>query len=156
MFHEKTKILNAWIFCQRDLSNSGQITRLNLSNLKFNEIVSEISLTEIKANYDKEKIESLFPDALKIQDDILQSKIIELDEFEPQTCFRGKFEIEFLYKFIEALRLEMKKPNGLIKKQRGVQINISKKNLISELSHYADTPSCLTDYLDPLNWKLTV
>jgi|LGVE01.1.fsa_nt_gb hypothetical protein len=47
------------------------------------------------------------------------------------------------------LVLRIKKPDGVIKKQSGVKINIRKKNLISELSHYADTPNCLYDYLNP-------
>lgn len=150
-FHEKTKFFNAWLSCQRDLSNFGEMTRLNLTDFNLNKIISEINLNEIKADYDKEKIESLFPDALVISNDDLNQKITEFEKFNPQIYFRGKFEVDFLYRFIEALKLEFKKHNGLIKKQDGVQINISKKNFISELSQYADTPNCLIKYLSDFN-----
>lgn len=152
-FHEKIKLFNVWTHCQRDSSNCGETTRLNLADFKLNKIISEINLTKIKANYDKEKIESLFPDAFVISDDILNQKITILGKFNPQLYFRGKFEIEFLYIFIKALQSEFGKHNGLIKKQAGVQINISKKNLISELSQYADTPNCLKQYLS--NFKMS-
>lgn len=146
-FHEKIKLLNAWLSCQRDLSNTGKTSRLYLTNFKLNKIISDINLIKIEAEYDKETIESFFPNALPISNEDLNRKIAELEKFEPQISFRGKFEIDFLYNFIEAIKLEFKKTDSLITKQFGVQINISKKNIISELSQYADTPDCLRQYL---------
>lgn len=146
-FHDKIKLFNAWIYCQRDLSNSNGTSRLDLTDFKLNKIIPEINLNEIVARYDKEKIEELFPKALKIPNESLELKIAELERLNPQICFRGKFEIDFLYKFIQAMKLEFKKPDGLIKKQRGVKMTDSRQNLISELSQYADTPICLKNYI---------
>lgn len=146
-FHEKNMLFNAWIFCQRDVSTSENKPRLDLTKFKLKRIISDINLMEIKAEYDKEKIESFFPDALEISNDALNQKIAELEKLEPQICCRGKFEIDFLHGFIESLNSEFKKSDGLIKNQLGVKISISKKNIISELSQYADTPDCLGHYL---------
>ena len=150
-FHKKTKLFNAWLSCQRECSNSGQKAILNLSNFNLKKIVTKINLDEVVADYDINKLHSLFTDAIRIEENVLKSKIAELEKFTPQMCFRGKFEIDFLYEFISELKKEMKKPTSSLKKKPGVQINISKKNVISELSHHADTTECLENYLLSFN-----
>ena len=146
-FHEETKLLNAWLCCQRDISNSNDESRLNLSNFNLKKIVTNINLDEVVADYDIDKLHSLFPEAIRIEDKVLNSKIAELETLTPQMCFRGKFEIDFLFKFIIELKKELKKPNSKFKKKSGMKINISKTNVISELSQHADTTDCLKDYL---------
>lgn len=149
-FHEKTTLLNAWLWCQRDLYQLGKSSRLNLSNFNLTQVIPKISLTEIIADYDKEKLESIFPEAIIIPDEILDFKIGEINKLNKQEIFRGKFEIDFLFSFIEAIKAEFKNESPIIKKQLGVQINQSKKNLIAEFSQYAFTPDCLKKYLKDL------
>lgn len=146
-FHEKMTLFNAWLFCHRDLSKSDKTPRLNLSDFNLKRLIPKINLMEVVGDYDKKTIAHLFPEASIISDEVLESKIDELKKLDPQVYFRGKFEIDFLYNFIEAIKSELKKPDGVIKKRNGVHINISKKNMISELSQYADTPDGLKKYL---------
>ena len=122
-------------------------SRLDLANFKLNRIIPKINLHEIVAKYDKKRLEELFPKASIIPNATLKLKETKLEKLDSQICFRGKFEMDFLFKFIQAMKEEIKKPKGIIKKQPGVKMANSRQNLISELSQHADTPNCLKDYI---------
>lgn len=146
-FHSKTLLFNSWLSCQRDLSNNSQSVRLNLNSFNLSQILPLIDLDNVEANYNLDSLERLFPHADKISKDIVDAKVDLFSKENCQSLFRGKFEIDFLFSFIEAIKIEFKKPNPRIRKKEGVQINQSKKNLISEFSQYASTPNCLSLYL---------
>lgn len=146
-FHEKTLLLNAWLGCQRDKFEMNSTERLNLNNFSLNDLKFKIDLDKVECDYEISTLEKLFPQSAKISHDELTKKISFFQRLIPQKKFRGKFEIDFLFDFLESIKIEFKKPNSRILKKRGVTLNQSKKNIISEFSGYADTPPCLISYL---------
>lgn len=146
-FHSHTKLINAWLWCQRDLYNPGENSKLKLDQFNLKKIVPVISLFEITSDYDINKLKELFPESKEIPGEILDLKLEEIATINPQERFRGKFEIDFLFEFIESLKSELTKDEPIIKKQSGVKINQSKKNMISEFSQYAYAHESLADYL---------
>lgn len=146
-FHEKTALFNVWLACQRDKSNAGIVQRLNLDSFNLLTIVPIIDLDKIESNYDLQRLTVLFPDAAQITEAELDEKMDVFLKQNAQEIFRGKFEIDFLFSFLESLKIEFKKANARIKKKPGFQMNQSKKNMISEFSQYAFTPNCLVEYL---------
>ncbi len=146
-FHECVKLLNAWIACQRDLSNKGICSRLNLNNININNFV-DIELDKVVSKYDVNVIHKILPDAIKIESDVLEEKIKYIEKMDTQKYFRGKFEIEFMRIFLEKLKQDRccKTPKYFTKRKR-IRLNLSRSNIISELSQYAETPACLCSYL---------
>lgn len=147
-FHEQTTLLNAWIKCQRYVSNTQQVQRLNLNNFSLNEITKTLSLDEVRLEYDLDWLNNRFSDAASINADEVAVEINELNKGNKQKTFRGKFEIDFLFDFLEAIKKEFKIKDARCQKKDGVQLNQSKKNMVSEFSQYAVTPECLVDYLE--------
>lgn len=146
-FHLKTTYFNAWLACQREKSSQGLSNRLNLSSFNLNKIVPRINLDSIQENYNKIILESLFPEAYILTEEEIQLKIAEFNKHNPQEIFRGKFELDFLFSFLEAIKIELNLPQSRLKKKSGVQINQSKRNMISEFSQYASTMNCLILFL---------
>ncbi len=142
-FHDAVELLNVWIACQRERN-----VRIDLSNLSVLEFVS-VELDKVSVNYTINDLISKFPDApiLTIQE--LDNKISELSAQNRQQSFRGKFEIEFLDVFLKKL-IEKANTGAYPYFDRKVKVvlNLSKRTMISGLSQYADTPSCLRLYLE--------
>src|ERR1035437_3532964 len=116
-FHDQTKLFNAWIACQRRKSNIESTSRLNLSSFNLAKIVSVINLDTIQSNYDKQVLENLFPEAPEITDEEIAEKISEFDQLNFQQIFRGKYEIYFLYSFLEAIKIEINTPKSRLNKK---------------------------------------
>lgn len=147
-FHNKTLLLNAWLSCQRDKFSMDSTQKLRLNDFNISKIIPKIDLDTIESNYNLGTLESTFPDATKVTSEEIDEKIKMFDKLRYQELFRGKFEIDFLFAIIEAIKVEFNKPNGRFKKKSGVKINQSKKNIIAEFSQYACTSDCLIKYLN--------
>ncbi len=63
--------------------------------------------------------------------------------------FRGKQNLDFFRAFILLLRDDRGKKSGreLFLKSGKVKLQLTKANTLSELSQYADTPTCLKKFL---------
>lgn len=144
-FHEAISLLNAWIACQRDVARKGIITRLNLSGLKIKDFVT-IELDKINMNYDLESIESKFSNAYKLPSDEVRIKLEEHNYANKQIIFRGKYELEFMKKFLQKVKDDVtSKQPVYFSKKRSISINI--QDAISQFSMYAETSNCLYDYI---------
>ncbi|MFE0341660.1 DUF4435 domain-containing protein [Priestia megaterium] len=140
-FINNTVTLNVWYALQKNKSTkvlTGH--KPNLSQIKsaFSKKLSfPIKVDELK---------TLTPHYLELTD-------IEMKEEEnrllrnPLRLFRGKYYEEFLYKVLDVLITDSNRPKLFFSKKRKVNLVIGKDNLISNLSQYADTPTCLKDYL---------
>jgi hypothetical protein len=148
-FHAKTIYLNAWIACQRDISATDNTKRLNMSNFNIQKIIPNINLDAIEAEYDNLKLKALFPEAADVSEEKFHEKIRDFSSKNLQQTFRGKFEIDFLFSILESVKAEFNCIKPRLRKKSGVQLNQSKKNMISEFSHYATTESGLVKYLLP-------
>ncbi|MCB0699117.1 MAG: DUF4435 domain-containing protein [Chitinophagaceae bacterium] len=148
-FHQKTLLFNAWLACQRDLSNANpEIGRVDVTDFSIGTFIKDISIDEIVCDeYSLDKIASLFPDAPILDKKVIQNKVEELNKQNLQKILRGKYEIDFLYGFIHSVLKEYKVKNPRCVKVEGSKVNPSKNNILSEYSHYADKTDCLIEYL---------
>ena len=141
-FHNAVELLNTWIACQRAKSSP-----LNISDISVSRFVT-IDLNQITTKYVIDDLYRMFPGAIVISQEELDARLTELRSSTRQKSFRGKFEIEFLRKFLEKLIHEANKDNShYFTRKVKVVLSLSKSNIISELSQYADTPDCLYSYL---------
>lgn len=133
----------------RFMERRGELVgRLNINNIKFENLI-KIDIGHVEKIYDEKIPNSIFPE---LPDGI----VIELDNskqhFEGlsgEQWFRGKQNLDFFRIFIEKLKADRckKKARKIFKDRGNVKLQISKGNCISELSQYADTPTCLLDFL---------
>lgn len=140
--------LNAWIFLQRSKENPG--SKINLNNKKLNRFVS-ISLDKVEKLYTKEDLVTLFPEAVEILDEELSAKEEEFSRCDKSNVYRGKYFVEFLRIFLDLLKADRQcsSPRYFDQKQN-VKLTLSRANILSELSQYADTPECLKTFLQRL------
>lgn len=141
-FHDAVELLNTWIACQRQNSS-----KLNISNLSVSKFVN-IGLDRITVRYAIDDLYNRFENSPIISQENLDAKKADLLASHRQKSFRGKFEIEFLFTFLQKLIEESNKDHSLyFIKKLAVKFSLSKNNIISALSQYADTPDCLYSYL---------
>lgn len=147
-YHMFISYFMAWLILQKEkIKEKGEV-KINLKDMKVTEI-QRITLNDIKCNYDLEFLKRKFPDAYVLEDSEIQEKLSEISSFNPQRFFRGKYEIEFLEKFISLIlenlgsRDEGKRMFGERKK-----ITFHLYNSLQQFSSYADTPECLVDYIE--------
>lgn len=122
--------------------------RLNINNVKFESLV-KVDIERVEKIYDENTPNSIFPE--------LNSKIVvnldnsrtHFESLDGEYWFRGKQNIEFFRIFIEKLKTDRCKKNSrkVFNEKGNVKLQISKGNCISELSQYADTPECLSEFL---------
>ena len=141
-FHNAVELLNTWIACQRDKSSP-----LNISKRSVLDFV-KIDLNQITQKYVIDDFYRMFPGAIAISQEELDARLTELRSITRQKSFRGKWEIEFLRKFLEKLKHEANTANyHYFTRKVKVVLSLSEINIISDLSQYADTPDCLDSYL---------
>lgn len=94
-----------------------------------------------------EELNSFFPLARDIVESEIDAIKLTFDLQSPQKLFRWKYEMEFLYHILNNLILEFSKTSNRFGEKRKIKLTLSKQNLLSELTQYADTPDCLLEYL---------
>jgi hypothetical protein len=141
-FHNAVELLNTWIACQRAKSSP-----LNISDISVSLFV-KIDLNQITQKYVIDDLYRMFPGAIAISQEELDARLTEFRSITRQKSFRGKWEIEFLRKFLEKLKHEANTANyHYFTRKVKVVLSLSEINIISDLSQYADTPDCLDSYL---------
>ncbi|MBE9200859.1 MULTISPECIES: DUF4435 domain-containing protein [unclassified Nodularia (in: cyanobacteria)] len=144
-FHNAVELLNAWIACHRDKSS-----RLNISDLSLLRLI-QFDLNQVIAIYTIDDLHNKFPDIPVITQQELDAKKSELKVNTRQKSFRGKFEIEFLFAFLQKLINEANNGNyPYFTLKVKVVLLLTQRTIISDLSQYADTPDCLHHYLESL------
>lgn len=147
-FHRAISLLNAWIMTQRR-KNQNHST-LNLNNVSLDKLI-KVDLDNVEKRYNFEKLSKLFPEAETINETEVDSKVSEFHKRKSEylvKIFRGKYEIEFLRIIIMKLIEDRSSRRPRYISCGGkTRLSISKTNIISELSQYADTPDCLREYL---------
>jgi Protein of unknown function (DUF4435) len=144
-FHDAVDLLNAWIACNRDRSS-----QFNISYLSVLRFIHD-DLNQVIATYTIDDLSNLFPDTPVISQQELDTKKYDLKVDTRQKSFRGKFEIEFLFAFLQKLMNEANQGNyPYFTCKVKVVLSLTKRTIISDLSQYADTPDCLHRYLESL------
>ncbi|WP_171902783.1 MULTISPECIES: DUF4435 domain-containing protein [unclassified Aeromonas] len=144
------KPFNVWLKAHSALEkeNKGIKKNLYLNNIKIEDL-SLIQLTGVTPTYDFEKISDMFPNSFNVT----AEKYKESEEYftgnDIHKLLRGKQQLEFLRVFLTKLKEERSNnENNIFSKKTMVKLQLSKSNVISELSQYANTPKCLVTYLN--------
>lgn len=156
-FHNKLLFFNAWLACQSDIRiQEGTSTYLTIDeNTKhyFDKFLNHTF--QIKENIFDDlnnitKLENnLFPSAPKVETDKLVNKIKSFENADHAYIFRGKFEIKLLVAFLQKIKEVCgKKESKIFSKRYKCTLTFELANVISTLTQYARTPSCLNDFLD--------
>lgn len=149
LFHDAITELNAWICLQRNEYKDSD--RLNLRGVRLDKFVA-IGLGAVNKLYSIPELKEIFPVAPAIDETLLAGKIAEFTQSDRKSLFRGKYEIEFmriiLLRFMDDFRSDAPQ---FFPRRGNVGYALSRENLVSELSQYADYPNCLKDYLLNLN-----
>ncbi|SNB54142.1 Protein of unknown function [Marinobacter sp. es.042] len=145
-FLNKTKELNAWILCQVRESYIDDSVKLNLNNYDIKKFVN-ISLDSVVSNYNMDKLVELFPDSAEVKVDSVESAKVEIEARGGQEYVRGKYYLEFFREYLGLICNEIQGDSQIVSYKKKVRVNLSKSNVLSDLSQYADTPVCLVDFL---------
>lgn len=119
--------------------------------------VDKPNLLQIK-KYDVIKMISRFEDIKSRISDYIEVSEIEIEtecarlNSDPVRLLRGKYLLEKMPKCINKIVEESNKGRNhsehFFSKRRHMILNTSEKTLISDLSSYAETPACLTKYIN--------
>ena len=148
-FHASTSLFNAWYACLIEIRNTkGTHTGVNLDD-KLPRGFVDISLQSVKNNYDLETIKQTFPNSTEVNDDILEGKLTTFQNCECHKVFRGKYEMQFLTKFIQLLLQDSNSSKTFLKRKVNFAFgdNMSNQQAINIFEGYAETPETLIEYL---------
>lgn len=147
-FHEETFFLNVWLSCQRKLEKKYGQKRIILSDYKISRLFSTIAIDKVAVRQpiDISLLKQHFQSAYDVLDSELETEYNFYNQSNQQQLFRGKFELEFLRKIIESLKLKNKENTYFHTHYNCVYVDAN-VNTISTLSEYADTPECLIEFL---------
>lgn len=151
VFHSSTLLFNAWYACLKSKSNELGIKPNVSLDEKLPKDFMILQIGSIQSNYNLERIIKYFPNAIEIKEDEIDTKIKENESKDPSSWQRGKFEIWFFYEFLRYLISDANIPSNRKILKRRTKFSIDKAQILSQLSQYALTPKCLTDYLTALN-----
>lgn len=146
-------LFNAWYACLIDLKNSaGKQTEVNLNEKLPKNFVS-FSLQTVKSNYELVDLKQTFPNATEVTAEVLDIKLQEFYDCKCHRVFRGKYELEFMLRFIELILQDasnnQKYLQSKVKLPFGDKMN--NEQAISIFSSYAETPDCLKKYLQKVS-----
>lgn len=145
-YHDAVLLFNAWYACLINIRNSqGQETGVKLDN-KFPKGLVNISLDQVSYGYTFEDLKNIFPNASEVTLDNLNIKVEEFKNCNKLKSFRGKYEMDFLLRFIDLMLAEGKKNNEQIKFSFDGALN--NERAISVFTNYAETPDCLDVYIN--------
>jgi len=157
-FHHIMLDVNIWIATQNYFLYTKEERKIPYSELGLDKIL-KISLQKIESKHQNiiEFLENKFSESFLMKDEEINNKFQELkdifSEKDFQVIFRGKFEIDFLNKFLKLLveKANQKDGKGLdfigINEKIKPKIKLTLNDTISNLTQYADTPSCLKEFI---------
>jgi hypothetical protein len=153
-FCECAKWFNYYAKAHRIMERDGTTNvKLNIRNVKVNDL-AEVRIDGVTIKYDPERPELLFRDfnGHPLDQMAVQEAVATLPRTEWRAMFRGKQQLEFLRTFLSQLKIDRSAQAPRFFRARGnVKLGLSKENCISELSQYAETPSCLREFLSALS-----
>lgn len=162
-FHEAISLFNAWYACLVDIKNeTGKETGATLGELsifkgkdkeggkKYLKFI-DFTLQSVSADYDFERIKATFPEATDVPNDVLADKHEQFKRCNGSQVFRGKFEMQFLVKFIQLLIHDSLSTKSVVKSKInfafGDASSMNNEQATNIFEGYADTPSNLIEYL---------
>ncbi len=147
-FHERTLVLNAWLRFQREEEQRTHQYCIDLRAFKLQQLFTCISIEKVECNcaIDIPKVISLFPQSHAFQQEIFDKIVEEYQKADGHIYFRGKFEMLLYQRIVLDLR-EKNRLNTYFSEKRPCVYIDPNINALSSLSKYADTPTCLIEFL---------
>jgi hypothetical protein len=139
---------NVWLYTERKQADSQGVSRLNLGDLKLTDLV-QVGLESCTQVAKGDQISALFPDVVAPTTACMSVSCQYFNEDPTGSKFRGKQQFEFLRTFLTLLKQDSAKNTNrlVLKEKKCVALQLSKKNLLSEISQYAVTPDCLRNFV---------
>ncbi|HGF5133888.1 DUF4435 domain-containing protein [Vibrio parahaemolyticus] len=141
------KKFNIIIKSQRVLEKDSKTpSTLFLDDIDFDSLV-KVGLEECYDLYSNKEISKIFS-SLDDDLDLLPGEKYFSNKSDV-IFYRGKQNLEFFRKYLNHVKEDRCKRKGRIifKNKGNVKLNLTKGNVLSELSQYADTPLCLTSFI---------
>lgn len=140
-------ILNSWIMCQNTKQKVNNSIKLNLNNFDISEFI-DFGFDYVVTKYDIDSLSRTFPDSVRLSKDELETAKKIIESFGIVNASRGKYLLDFFRMFLEMIKVEIRDKNSeLVKKNAKPKLQLSKTNILSDLSQYATTPQCLVHFL---------
>lgn len=146
------KELTAWLMVAIEDSEKDNSIELHLKNTQVNKFI-KIDDYCIQKIYDTNSIKTIF----KIDHDVCQIRyekyLNELESKNLSAVIRGKYRLEYYREFLKILIKDGSKGEKLFKNNK-VKCSLQlSKDLVSELSSFAETPTCLKSFLSSFSQK---
>ncbi len=143
-FHQAVLEFNAWYACLKESSQWDHMS-VCLSTTFPKKLLNYRIDEPIEQSYTIEQIEELYPDVTHLDQDIIEDKKRFLSE-NMYKRLRGKYEIEFVFKYIQFLNNDAgTRQRQYTKKNKNYTFGLD--GAITAMSQYADVPKGLTDYI---------
>lgn len=139
--------LNSWLKIQVENYEKDSKVRLNIDNVSLSKLV-DVTLDTVIAKYSIESISDLFPECSNISQEVVDSAVAIFSDKNLTMFSRGKYRLEFFRQWVSKLILDARTENPeLFSNKIKIKLSLSKNNILSELSQYADTPNCLNKFI---------
>ncbi len=120
--------------------------KVSLSGVKTTQLI-KIGLSGVAKGGKYDSLISDLKEKLRVNDEEMQNAIETIQtKGNYDSCFRGKNQLDFLVALITLLKKANSEKTFFSEIRTCVSINLT-NNRLSELSQYARTPDCLTDFL---------
>lgn len=142
-FFEGTLLLNAWyscLYCTKDWDRGDVSLDASFPNEWL-----DLNIGTITYNYTLADIETKFTKAPKLKDEIVIKKIEELRTLGPSRT-RGKYEIQFLFAFLNFIKNEPRR--NRVYSVASCSLPFQQNTMISTFSQYADVTERLYLYIE--------
>lgn len=147
-FNEGVLLFNSWYAnVKRTDDVSGNPSKVNLDDKFPNKLTKYQISTGFEKAYTKNDIISLYPAAPHISDKDIESTKSIIFRDKLGFYLRGKYQLEFLYKFLTFLNDDATKNENPIYTLKGKNFHVSFKYLLSELSQYHERSYSLIGYV---------
>lgn len=145
-FHQATSLFNLWYFSAKQKAKTlNQSTNVCLDE-KFPKDFISFSFHSITSDYSLQDIKEKFPDAIDVTEEDLNRNKEFFFSKEPTLRFRGKYEIEFIIKYLNFIITDANTTKAILKKK--TKFKIDSALVLSQLSQYAETTNNLHLFLN--------
>ena len=151
-FHSVVEEFNAFYSLIKQKEKTNNVCYNVCLDTRFPENLADVEINKFDKRYNLQiLLEKYSLDKSLISQKELDNEVTRLNTVSPFYAFRGKYEIEFMYKILFKLvnDANSKKVTDCIIKQK-VSANLNNKSFMSDYSQYADIASGLKEYLQIL------
>lgn len=154
-FHDVIVELNTWILSYKKyMDKTGEIIKLRLNDLSFKDHLVNVTFETIICKYRLNDIERILevPNIISEAEFLTNYRNMKINPNKGKV-FRGKFELEFFRIFLNKVIEDRNKKSGRKIFQNKSKISLSlDNNILTVLSIYAESPECLSEYIEK-QWK---